>query len=136
MSEPTPLSAEELADGDDFDTCSFGLDHDAIDRALAEQDATIDAQATEIAGLKGALTERDALLKALEPTIAYAMAHSWTEPDFAELERLRVLAGKEAQCPKCEGRGFIRTMVDGERDSEPCSFCRMSGLAGKGAQGA
>ena len=43
MSEPTPLSAEELADGDDFDTCSFGLDHDAIDRALAEQDATIDA---------------------------------------------------------------------------------------------
>lgn len=55
MSEPTPLSAEELADGDDFDTCSFGLDHDAIDRALAEQDATIDAQATEIAALKGAL---------------------------------------------------------------------------------
>ena len=47
----------------------------------------------------------------------------------------RVLAGKEAQCPKCEGRGFIRTMVDGERDSEPCSFCRMSGLAGKEAQG-
>ena len=48
----------------------------------------------------------------------------------------RVLAGKEAQCPKCEGRGFIRSMVDGERDSEPCSFCRMSGLAGKEAQGA
>ena len=48
-------------------------------------------------------------------------------------EARRVLAGKEAQCPKCEGRGFIRTMVDGERDSEPCSFCRMSGLAGKEA---
>ena len=47
MSEPTPLNAEELADGDDFDTCSFGFDHDAIDRALAEQDATIDALTTE-----------------------------------------------------------------------------------------
>lgn len=46
----------------------------------------------------------------------------------------RVLAGK-GQCPKCEGRGFIRTMVDGQRDSEPCSYCRMSGLAGKEAQG-
>ena len=30
-------------------------------------------------------------------------------------------------CSKCEGRGFIRTMVDGDRDSEPCSYCRMSG---------
>ena len=30
-------------------------------------------------------------------------------------------------CPKCEGRGFIRTEVDGQRDSEPCSFCLMSG---------
>ena len=30
-------------------------------------------------------------------------------------------------CPKCDGRGFIRTLVDGMRDSEPCSYCRMSG---------
>ena len=30
-------------------------------------------------------------------------------------------------CPRCEGRGFVRTWVDGQRDSEPCSWCRMSG---------
>ena len=56
--------------------------------------------------------------------------------DAAVRQAARVLAGWEARCPKCEGRGFIRTMVDGKRHSEPCSFCRMSGLAGKGAQGA
>lgn len=145
MSEPTPLSAAELAAVRNWKPLTTDEFAEAVRWWLSMSSyrkgkhsrylATIDAQATEIAALKGALTERDALLKALEPTIAYAMAHSWTEPDFAELERLRVLAGKEAQCPKCEGRGFIRTMVDGERDSEPCSFCRMSGLAGKEAQG-
>lgn len=120
MSEPTPLSAE----AESF-VRKYKADGNA---AMLQATSLIDAQATEIAALKEALEE-----------LRQVYHHVVHRGELDECELLlcqrarRVLAGKEAQCPKCEGRGFIRTMVDGERDSEPCSFCRMSGLAGKEA---
>ena len=88
----------------------------------------------EIAALKGAL-EREKRSEWREGLVA-VIDHEGNYLGCMGTMTWAVLAGKEAQCPKCEGRGFIRSMVDGERDSEPCSFCRMSGLAGKEAQGA
>lgn len=100
--------------------------------------ATIDALTTENATLKGALEAVRGVFAEMHPHVEGHSQGTCTErTDFcvASMDVVRVLAGKEAQCPKCEGRGFIRTMVDGQRDSEPCSYCRMSGLAGKEGQG-
>ena len=48
---------------------------------------------------------------------------------MSENATVRVMEAQQFRpCPKCKGRGFIRTLVDGKRDSEPCSYCRMSGL--------
>ena len=137
MSEPTPLNAEELAAVRGWKPLT------AVRRWLSMSSyrkgkhsrylATIDAQATEIAALRGAL-EREKRSEWREGLVA-VIDHEGNYLGCMGTMTWAVLAGKEAQCPKCEGRGFIRTMVDGERDSEPCSFCRMSGLAGKGAQG-
>lgn len=116
MSEPTPLSAEDRHRLESLHPMwshqsgvrghEPGEGCDVFPCLTNRALATIDAQATEIAALR---------------------AVSEQQQQRAQLA--------EARCPKCEGRGFIRTMVDGERDSEPCSFCRMSGLAGKEAQG-
>ena len=135
MSEPTPLNAEELAAVRGWKPLT------AVRRWLSMSSyrkgkhsrylATIDAQATEIAGLRGAL-EREKRSEWREGLVA-VIDHEGNYLGCMGTMTWAVLAGKEAQCPKCEGRGFIRTMVDGERDSEPCSFCRMSGLAGKEA---
>ena len=47
---------------------------------------------------------------------------------MSETATVRVMEAQQFRpCPKCKGRGFIRTLVDGKRDSEPCSYCRMSG---------
>ena len=137
MSEPTPLNAEELAAVRGWKPLT------AVRRWLSMSSyrkgkhsrylATIDAQATEIAALRGAL-EREKRSEWREGLVA-VIDHEGNYLGCMGTMTWAVLAGKEAQCPKCEGRGFIRTMVDGERDSEPCSFCRMSGLAGKEAQG-
>lgn len=145
-SEPTPLSAhfQPLTLEEErryFRWCDEQRDY--IGRVTAWR--KFDAQATEIAALKDALEETR---EQLQHDFAIRCRCDFVTKLPAGIERCvgcrardrieaisRVLAGKEAQCPKCEGRGFIRTMVDGERDSEPCSFCRMSGLAGKGAQG-
>ena len=138
MSEPTPLNAEELAAVRGWKPLT------AVRRWLSMSSyrkgkhsrylATIDAQATEIAALRGAL-EREKRSEWREGLVA-VIDHEGNYLGCMGTMTWAVLAGKEAQCPKCEGRGFIRSMVDGERDSEPCSFCRMSGLAGKEAQGA
>ena len=120
MSEPTPLSAEELAWA-----CDNFSPHAMEGMAFRE----LREARAKIAALRGALED---LMDEQNGPPLIRDAASW---QAAMDNALRVLAGKEAQCPKCEGRGFIRTMVDGERDSEPCSFCRMSGLAGKEAQG-
>lgn len=153
-----PLTAEELADyRAALDAYPWGPDE--VERLLD----TIDAQATQIEGYRQALAQRGHVAEFREDgwslehpvecraiglidcVVNLACGYEQTAPQLGRFVVTvnedgflvlgeRVLAGKEAQCPKCEGRGFIRTMVDGERDSEPCSFCRMSGLAGKEAQ--
>lgn len=140
MSEPTPLNAEELAavrGWKPLTAVRWWLSMSSYRKGKHSRYlATIDAQATEIAALADALITAQIAYhnlgehRGLPERCDLYLCRRWNEMTAA-----RVLAGKEAQCPKCEGRGFIRTMVDGERDSEPCSFCRMSGLAGKGAQG-
>lgn len=55
----------------------------------------------------------------------------WEQAVQQAMEGRKTDPGMETQgfhpCSKCDGRGFIRTLVDGIRDSEPCSYCRMSG---------
>jgi len=137
VSEPTPLNAEELAavrGWKPLTAVRWWLSMSSYRKGKHSRYlATIDAQATEIAALRGAL-ERE---KRSEWREGLVFANKTTGNYLGCMGTMTwaVLAGKETQCPKCEGRGFIRTMVDGERDSEPCSFCRMSGLAGKEAQG-
>ena len=60
MSEPTPLSSEQNRIVDIMEqTCragdEYGCDFNALWDVIAAKDASIDAQATEIAALKGAL---------------------------------------------------------------------------------
>lgn len=149
--EPTPLSVEAGQEPDFLSWLVARANEDRFydaatlfpqaveygrqcEAEIQRKAATIDAQATEIAALKGALA--DAADHMMWMLGGWDDRHDDALPRAHEgIGKALVLAGKGAQCPKCEGRGFIRTMVDGERDSEPCSFCRMSGLAGKEAQG-
>ena len=94
MSEPTPLSAEAESFRAQFDRWLVN-ESEIVDRFIAlvrEQDATIDAQATEIAALKEALEE-----------LRQVYHHVVHRGELDECELLlcqrarRVLAGKEAQ---------------------------------------
>ena len=33
-----------------------------------------------------------------------------------------------APCPKCDGRGFTREYIDGQRESDKCGWCHGGGV--------
>lgn len=100
MSEPTPLSAERPYSRDELAHLAENMRHPTVQRTVgaAEQKtinrllATIDAQATEIAALKGALEAAKPSACRCEPW------HTGTHAEWCQwLAIERVLAGKEAQ---------------------------------------
>ena len=70
-----------------------------LGRAIPELSATIDAQATEIAALKGALEKTAEFLNGLAKADALPIGIADIQQEGARLDAivLRVLAGKEAQ---------------------------------------
>ena len=112
MSEPTPLSAEELAGYRACHRKTTGTTADAEGNLHPECIcgdywpcwpsqllATIDAQATEIAALKGALEKTAEFLNGLAKADALPIGIADIQQEGARLDAivLRVLAGKEAQ---------------------------------------
>ena len=122
MSEPTPLSAEQPYSRDELVHLAENMRHPTVQQIVGATGqktinrllATIDAQATEIAALKGALAAVIPWIDGEPRDRAYRMAllryndsaGGGTETDVLnELERqrqvvfraARVLAGKEAQ---------------------------------------
>lgn len=106
MSEPTPLSAAleraisaRLLERPPTDPGEFPEFVAHVRAQLGYKDATIDAQATEIAALKGALEKTAEFLNGLAKADALPIGIADIQQEGARLDAivLRVLAGKEAQ---------------------------------------